>query len=809
MSSTLPVPLKDIAFDETSGDFKARGLDPQMLWRAPKDRTDLAGRGAVAVTVTMQAVDGRISEPSIYADWGDGYSEETLKALSMVSEGVYRGVAYTNAGALRRIRFDPSTGPCTFKLLDFKVEPAAEAANPAPRLSAPRRLLRAGLRRLPGPMQTGLRRSAAVVRSALRGERGGAAHTRPRAWRETYVHAFEVARNLRSPEYAAPPLFPPPRDADGARVLAFYLPQFHPIPENDAWWSPGFTEWTNVSKATPQFTGQLQPRLPGELGFYDLRVPDVQRRQAALARNFGIDAFCFHYYWFGGKRLLERPLDGFVDDPKIDLPFALCWANENWTRRWDGQEADVLIGQKHSPEDDVAVFDDMARYIRSPRYLRVGGKPLILVYRPDALPDAKATMGRWRARAAEVGLGELFIASTNAFGYADYVGGGFDALVEFPPHALAIGEITNRVELLNPGFGGRVYDYETMVGARIGDLLEARDPRRIPGVMPSWDNEARKPGAGHVFHNATPALFHRWIRAALAAADKAEAPDERLVFVNAWNEWAEGTYLEPDRWFGYGFGQAVRTALEENAPKLAPSAGRPDVVLHGGRAGAVILVHLHYPELIDEFAALLAPMSGVVDIAVSFTETWTPADAARLAAAFPTARLNPCPNRGRDLAPFIAELGWARAKGYEVFCKIHSKRSPHMATGDAWRAALLSPLLVEPKAAIAAFDAQPRLGLLAAADARMQLGEPGVMHNNAAIMTALAKQLRFQFSDNTDFPAGSMFWGRTAAFDALTTADLSFEPELGRIDGTLAHALERAMGAIAAGAGYISQWGLP
>jgi lipopolysaccharide biosynthesis protein len=809
LTSAFPVPLKDVAFDERTGIFTARGPDPQMLWRAPKARTDLAGRGAVAVTVAMQAIEGRLHEPSVYADWGDGFSEETLKALSLVSEGVYRGVAYTNAGALRRLRFDPSTGPCAFRIIDFKVEPAAEAAHPAPRLSGPRRLMRAGLRKLPGPAQTGVRRMAAVARSVLRGERSGAGRTRPSAWREAYVRAFEVARNLRSPEYAAPPLSPPPRAADGPRILAFYLPQFHPIPENDAWWSPGFTEWTNVSKATPQFSGHLQPRLPGELGFYDLRVPAVRRRQAELARCFGIDAFCFHYYWFGGKRLLEGPLDAFVDDPEITLPFALCWANENWTRRWDGQEADVLIGQKHSPEDDVAVFDDLARYMRSPRYLRIGEKPLILVYRPDALSDARATMARWRARAKAIGLGDLFIAATNAFGYADYAASGFDALVEFPPHALAIGEMTHKIELLNPAYSGRVYDYEAVVGARVGELLEARDPRRIPGVMPSWDNEARKPGGGNVFQGATPALFHRWVRAALAAAAKVERKDERMVFVNAWNEWAEGTYLEPDRWFGYGFGQALRTAVAETAPRLAPAAGRAEVVEgRGGRAKAVVLLHLHYPELIEEFATRLADLEPLADLAVSFTDTWTPEDATRLAAAFPKARLAPYANTGRDMAPFIGELRWAQARGYDVFCKLHSKRSPHLAYGDAWRRDLLAPLLDDPAAVVSAFDRDASLGLLAATDARMRLGDAGVMHNNAATMATLGKRLGFNYDDDTAFPAGSMFWGRTKAFHILTASDFNFEPELGRIDGTLAHALERSMAALVAGAGYRADWTL-
>lgn len=811
MTSGAPTPHKDVVAGASPGIFVARGDDPQMIWTAPRTRDDLRTHGAIRVTVTLRAVEGRVIGPCIYADWGDGFSEETRKDLTLVSEGVYTGVAYTNAGGLRRLRFDPSAKACQFSLEAFSVEPAAESSRPARRLSTARRLARRLLRRLPGPVQAQARSLAGLLRGDLVGR---LTRTRVRwgggPWRAAYVNSFEIARNLRSPEFAAPPLDPPRRSPDGPKVIAFYLPQFHPIPENDAWWGKGFTEWTNVSKATPQFVGHLQPRLPAELGHYDLRVPEVRRAQADLARRVGVDAFCFHYYWFAGKRLLEGPLDAFVDDPEIDLPFALCWANENWTRRWDGQESDVLISQRHSPQDDILVFDDLARYLRSPRYLRVGGRPLIIIYRPDALPEAGATIARWRERARELGLGELFVTSTDAFGFSDYAAMGFDALVEFPPHALAQGEITDRVERLNPAYSGRVYDYEAVASAKVEQFLDAADPRRFPGIMPAWDNEARKPGAGHVFHNASPELFHRWAGAALGASARLARPDERLVFVNAWNEWAEGAYLEPDRWFGHAFGQALRAALEADAPRLPAASGRPDVVSGPtGRAPAVVLLHLYYPDLIEAFANRLAALDGLADIAITFPDTWTPDELARLAAAFPSARLAPTPNVGRDIAPFIAALGWARQAGYPLFCKLHSKRSPHLAQGDAWREALLSPLLGAPAAAIAQLQANADVGLLAAGATRTRLGTHGVMHNNAGGMAMLASRLGFAYGDDTEFPAGTMFWGRTAAFGALTQgAPLPFELELGRIDGTLAHALERAMGAIVAASGHRADWSL-
>jgi lipopolysaccharide biosynthesis protein len=788
-----------------------------MLWRVEKDdRPRFEGASAVRVTVSLTALEGRITEPCIYVDWGDGFSTESRKALGHVSEGVYTAVAHSNAGGLRRIRFDPSNEPCVFEVTDFSVEPAVEPSPNIRRISAPRRLIRSVTRRLPGRVQRALRFGVSVLRDPRRGFsrllRSATIGRGP--WRDAYVRGFEVARNLRSPQFAAPALIAPRRAADAPKVLAFHLPQFHPFPENDKWWGKGFTEWANVSKAMPQFVGHLQPRLPAELGFYDLRVPEALRDQARLASLAGVDAFCFHYYWFDGHRLMERPLDAFVADETITLPFALCWANENWTRRWDGQESDVLIAQNHSPEDDLALFDDLTRYIGSKRYLRVDGKPLIIVYRPDILPNAAATVARWRERARQAGLGDLFLLCTNAFGFSDYKAAGFDGLVEFPPHALAVGEITDQVQLLNRNFAGRVYDYETVVEDRVENLANRADPRRYPGVMPSWDNEARKPGVGHVFHNAAPDVFHRWAKAALDCTTRLAPPEERLVFVNAWNEWAEGAYLEPDRWFGHGSAQALRAAIEAGAPRI----GEDNPLVVASRSvprtrDAVALLHIFYADLIPTFAERLAPLRDKLDVIVTFPDLWTDAELRALAVAVPNARLIPTANKGRDIAPFLRALKLADALGYSAFCKVHSKKSPHLAGGAQWRDALLDGLISSGAAdkALDRFAQEPQLGLLAPESARMRLGDHAVMFNNGAAMRFLAHKLRFKHRPETEFAAGSMFWGRISAFKALHAGSLDdypFEPELGRIDGTLAHAFERAMGAVVLAGGHDVQWNL-
>jgi glycosyltransferase involved in cell wall biosynthesis len=357
------------------------------------------------------------------------------------------------------------------------------------------------------------------------------------------------------------------------QAIAFYLPQFHPIPENDAWWGKGFTEWTNVSKAVPQFVGHYQPHLPGELGFYDLRLVDVQRQQAELARHYGIKGFCFHHYWFGGRRLLERPFAQLLANPDIDINFCLCWANENWTRRWDGNEQDVLMGQAYSPQDDLAFIADIAPALRDPRYIRFKGRPLLMVYRVDQLPDARATAERWRDYCRCEGIGEIYLMIGRTFGLKDPRPYGFDAAVEFPPHNAERVAITDLVKMANPGFEGIVYDFEAM--AR-GYRDEGEAYPLVKTVSPGWDNEARKPGKGHIFHGATPRIYGAWLSRAREQTLKALArnPEQPpFVFINAWNEWAEGAHLEPDRRFGYGYLDATARVLAgQDLPQVAAPA---------------------------------------------------------------------------------------------------------------------------------------------------------------------------------------------------------------------------------------------
>ena len=355
----------------------------------------------------------------------------------------------------------------------------------------------------------------------------------------------------------------------GVRLIAFYLPQFHPIPENDKWWGKGFTDWTNVAKAVPQFVGHYQPHLPTDLGFYDLRLIDVLRAQAELAKHYGIYGFCFHHYWFGGKRLLELPVKNLLANPDVDLPFCLCWANENWSRRWDGSDQEILISQSHSPADDIAFLEDIIPAFLDSRYIRVGGRPLLIVYRATLLPDARATAARWKEHCAKKGIAEPFLVAARSFDVLDPTPLGFDASVEFPPHQISVDEVTHEMAVINANYSGRVYDYGKFSQA----ALRRREEEflNFSCVMPSWDNEARKPGKGHTFVFSSPKQYGRWLDAECEKTVRRQNPNHHLVFVNAWNEWAEGTHLEPDRKYGYAYLSATADVLRKYKNDKKPS----------------------------------------------------------------------------------------------------------------------------------------------------------------------------------------------------------------------------------------------
>ncbi len=352
------------------------------------------------------------------------------------------------------------------------------------------------------------------------------------------------------------------RRLNAVRVLAFYLPQFHPTPENDLWWGAGFTEWTNVAKAQPSYDGHYQPHLPADLGFYDLTSPDTLCRQAALAARYGIDGFCVYYYNFGSRRVLSRPIETVLANPNIPFNWCLCWANENWTKHWDGGERAILLEQKYDRATLDSIIADAVSQAADDRYIRVDGKPMFLVYRPLKMPDPKGFAAACRKAFAEAGFPGVHLAYVESMEAVDATVRpadlGFDAAVEFPPHGLAVPAETS-VQIIKDGWTGYRYDYPQTAAAFVS--RETVPYPRYPAIFPSWDNTARQALFGTSFDGANPEAFRAYAEEKIEEIQQFHMGDERLLFVNAWNEWAEGAHLEPDAAYGHQWLETLHTAL--------------------------------------------------------------------------------------------------------------------------------------------------------------------------------------------------------------------------------------------------------
>ncbi|WP_310534808.1 glycoside hydrolase family 99-like domain-containing protein [Novosphingobium sp.] len=364
---------------------------------------------------------------------------------------------------------------------------------------------------------------------------------------------------------------------DDVQAIAIHLPQFHPIPENDEWWGKGFTEWTNVAKAKPLFPGHDQPRLPADLGFYDLRLDEVRAAQAEMAKAYGISAFCYYHYWFNGRRILERPVQEIHASGEPDFPFCLCWANENWTRTWDGTESSVLLHQDYSPDDDRAHIRSLIPLFSDPRYLRIDGKIAFFVYRSNRLPDPAATVAIWREEVGRAGLGELFLGEFTTSD-VNLATSGFDVAVEFAPSPYALPKQRRFQRLLTKIWcrsfartrGTRqaaIHLYDDLCEAMVGRETPAgvTSDRWLRCVSPSWDNSPRRKDKPLIFIGSTPGKYEAWLRSMVRWTRSKLPPGRRFVFINAWNEWAEGNFLEPDQKNGHAYLEATKRALSSEA----------------------------------------------------------------------------------------------------------------------------------------------------------------------------------------------------------------------------------------------------
>jgi lipopolysaccharide biosynthesis protein len=363
---------------------------------------------------------------------------------------------------------------------------------------------------------------------------------------------------------------------DRIKPIAIYLPQFHPIPENDLWWGKGFTEWTNVTKAQPRFEGHYQPHLPADLGFYDLRVEESRLAQEIMAKDYGIYGFCYYHYWFNGKRILDEPLKRKLKNPKEDFPFMLCWANENWTRAWDGLEKEVLLYQDYNDEDDIAHMNHLCQtYFSDSRYIRHDGKPVFLIYRPHLFKDIKKTIQVWREVAKKNGIGELHIGYMQSWATIDnYKETGFDFASEFQPNfgnaPLPKENLLNRIInkfkkklrlKSNPkkNLKDKVLEFDDFVKQQ---KKLTYHPNISPSITPMWDNSSRRKTNATIFTNSTPEIYGDWLKHILKNYPWQENT-EKFLFINAWNEWAEGNHIEPCQKWGKQYLEMTKKVLSE------------------------------------------------------------------------------------------------------------------------------------------------------------------------------------------------------------------------------------------------------
>ena len=350
------------------------------------------------------------------------------------------------------------------------------------------------------------------------------------------------------------------------KLIAFYLPQFHTFKENDEWHGKGFSEWTNVTKAIPQFTGHNQPQLPIDVGFYDLSTDKVMYRQIELAKNYGIYGFCFHYYWFSGKRLMEKPIFNYLNNKELDLPFCLCFANENWSKNWDGGDKEVLIEQKFLEDDPKQFAQDIMPFFEDERYIKINNKPILVVYKPQLFKKEilKNFVYELNKKAKENGLDGVYLIMAKTQDIETNPEEFFmDAVVEFPPHIIdRYAKQVIKKTYLNPSFNGRIFDMEEFIKNQ--EFLYETDFKLYKTVFPSWDNTARKAYTGASVFEISPELYKKWLKDCIDWTKENNNKDEQFIFINAWNEWAEGAHLEPDQKYGYAYLQATKEVLEES-----------------------------------------------------------------------------------------------------------------------------------------------------------------------------------------------------------------------------------------------------
>jgi len=512
--------------------------------------------------------------------------------------------------------------------------------------------------------------------------------------------------------------------------------------------------------------------------------------QARLAQEYGIYGFSYYFYWFGGKILMDTPLEMKLANKNVNIPFCLTWANENWSRRWDGQENDILIAQNHSDADSLEFIRHLVKYFKDERYIRIDGKPVLIIYRANIIPNMATTAMIWRNELLRHAIPGLYLISAQTFGIRSPDGFHFDASIEFPPHTIISGDVRSELELTNPDFNGHIYSYEQVVANAI--LSKEPDYKLYRTAMLSWDNTARKQNNSHIFHGFSLLRYKQWLSSIVnkVYSNPKYSADEKLVFVNAWNEWAEGTHLEPDQKLGYGYLQATYEAIRHY--DSSAMARQQNIRESVKRSDYAVILHLHYDELWPDIRGYLKRSLGDCgfDLYVSVTSSVA---VQKVLEEFPDANIKLVENRGRDILPFVHILEGIIDLGYTAVCKIHSKRSVYRSDGDNIRDEIFDALMGSKEKVeeiLSRFKNNARLGLVAPKNYLIKHTDHNMTFDKEIVLR-LATHLNIDFRYDT-FPAGCMFWFSPKSLERLLAIDASFfEIESGLADGTSAHAVER------------------
>ena len=606
------------------------------------------------------------------------------------------------------------------------------------------------------------------------------------------------------------------RDESDPRVVAIYLPQYHPFPENDKAWGKGFTEWTNVTSSIPRFVGQEQPVLSSDLGFYDLRIPGKMKEQIDLAKKYGMYGFQFYYYWFSGKKVMEFPIEEFYKNKDLDFKYSICWANENWTRRWDGSEDDVIFEQKNSEGDPLKFIKDVAHHLNDERYIQENGRPVLTVYRVDLLDDPQNYAKIWRDYFRKEYGKELWLIGCTNFKNFTPEQVGFDALMDMTPTNSSSQEIkpwvtdkkhlNHTVELLDKNWSGVVLDYRYIAKEEIKHLPDNINDYKT--ISPSWCNEARRKGVnGFTFYKSSPEIFAHWLDKILDFDINVKKKKSPLVFINAWNEWAEAAMLEPSVHLGHNTLRRVSEVIAKYSKNKQNKTNFPAYQLkHDKKAKLAVIVHLFYPNMWMKIAEKLANISEDFDLYITVSDSNKNIEIPKVSQYHKNTNIIVVPNRGRDVLPFLTVAGRIRELGqYEYLLKLHTKKSLHRKDGAKWLDELLSTLLPENTNLILEQLNDEKTGAIGPQEHIVSLSKH--MGSNAEHIKKLLLEMDqeakiksiFKKLDKYPYFGGTMFWCRMDYLDPLLDLFLmpsDFESEKGQIDGTMAHAVERILGKI-------------